>query len=1101
MAEERYTLEKQLGVGGMGEVWLATDTLLNRPVAVKFLQVTDEQMFKDLFLSEARTLASLQHPNITLIYDAVFDESENRFYIMMEYVEGKTLADLIYESSGPLPLETVLEVTKGVLQALKYAHGKELVHRDIKPENIVIHKGDVKLTDFGLAALVSILAEGQSEYIFGTPAYMSPEQIAGEPIDGRADLYALGVTLFEMVTGGHLPFDYKERREVLTAHVEEEPPSVREFEPTIPLVFDRIITKLLSKYPDERHPSAEALLDVFTSVEARQKFSQRYRQLLDPDAKPLLGRGNELKRLQTIWAETQTANSPRLLAIRGELGLGKSRLIAEFLGNDVIDKGLAAIVGRCNELGAPYTPFAEILAAIFDQGLVKPGTVESQMDKILEQIPALASLLNIEQPPRPAKEKPAGSGLWQTLSGRVPGNVPSDPLQTQWQFFAAVLNILVEVGPTVIFLDEALFLDESSAALIRFLIQQGQLPLLFVAECGNNGKPVSWLETFTVDEKEVVDLSPLLPAVIKKFLINLLEGPVSDAVANIVEKRSRGNPLQIEELTRQLIDLGDLYQNEDGEWRYKPPEETTDLADGLISPFLLNAFTRRLEKLSDESHKMLALAAIIEPGPEFDFDIWLTLLGGETQMAAAQQALDEALNRRLLRATGDNSYSFRPVDVSKAMVASLSSSRRLELHRQIAEILIEKQGDPILIGHHYEQAGLATESAHYLEAAGARAMAADAINQAISYYNRAVELVETLSGYTALGTLYRQRGAWDDSKGAFDRALELAKKEDDVNAQARTLNDLAFTLWLSDDYREASKFASAVLKFDQVSEVERATAQSHLGMISWVLGHLREAEGWCHKAVDTLIGRGDKDKLAAAYNRLGLVYSSRGKFAEAIKVAKMSLEIRKKSDDFWGEAYCLVSFGKIATDLGQFKQAMSYLASAQQLFEKIGSNDGLMVVYTEQSRTMLRQGQADQSLPLLGKAMRLAQELGKKNSYGLGDIYLLVAQAGLIDNQTERAQVAVDNALKLVETAGNQEYIAAGYALLAQIYVAKNEPDMADKTYTRAITLFEQVGSPAGLLRTRLNYARFLADQGETDRAADLEQDARAKAAKIGLHL
>src|SRR5687768_2579559 len=138
MAKERYVLQKRLGVGGMGEVWLATDSLLNRPVAVKFLQATEDKRYKDLFLSEARTLASLQHPNITLIYDAVFDDEENRFYIMMEYVEGKSLSELIKETDGPLPLETILEIAIGVLRALQYAHSKGLVHRDIKPDNIII---------------------------------------------------------------------------------------------------------------------------------------------------------------------------------------------------------------------------------------------------------------------------------------------------------------------------------------------------------------------------------------------------------------------------------------------------------------------------------------------------------------------------------------------------------------------------------------------------------------------------------------------------------------------------------------------------------------------------------------------------------------------------------------------------------------------------------------------------------------------------------------------------------------------------------------------------------------------------------------------------
>jgi len=1103
MAEERYILEKQLGSGGMGEVWLATDSLLNRPVAVKFLQVTDNPMFKDLFLAEARTLASLQHPNITLIYDAVFDEYENRFYIMMEYVEGQSLSDLIKESSESLSLETIFEITTGILKALKYAHEKNIVHRDIKPDNVVIQGGNVKLTDFGLATLVSLLAEDKSQYVVGTPAYMSPEHILGEGLDGRADLYSLGVTLFEMITGGTRPFNYKDRHKLLSAQIEETPPSVRELEPTVPMMVDQIIMKMLAKHPDDRYPSASVLLDIINGIQARHKFSQRYFHSLSLEARPLVGRVDEFKKIETTWAKTQQTNTPHLLIIRGEMGIGKSKLVTEFLGSGVIDKGLVAAVGRCDEVGAPYTPFAEILASIFDRGLVKPATAERQMNQILNQIPGLASILNIERSTAPAEKKPkvTSSGLWKTLGNRVPGNVSNDTVQSQWQFFSTVSTLMAELGPTALFLDEAIFLDESSLALTHFLVQQDQLPLLIVAECRDTGNPILWLDRFSAENMTVIALSRLSPADVKTYLSDLLEGEVSDPVVNIIDKRGRGNPFHIEEVARQLIETGEIFQSDEGEWRYKPPTETDALSQELLSPLLATAFTRRLEKLTEKHREILALAAIIEPGPEFDFDVWLAVLGGQAQEAVAKAALDEAVQLRLVRASSPKRYVFRPADISNSLMESLPESHLPELHRLIAEILIEKAGNPILIGHHYEQAGLATESAHYLEKAGARAMAANAINQAIRCYSRAVELVATQPSYEALGNLYRQQGAWADSIDAFQHALGFANQSGNVNDQARIQNNLSFTHWLSDNYQEASKFATTVLKLNDASHIEHATAQSHLGMISRVLGHLREAEGWCRKAVDTLAGSGDEARLGSAYNRLGMVYLARGKYAKANEVTKLSLEIREKLQDDWGKAYSLITLGKIKADQGEFEEAKSSFSSAQQLFEKIGSNDGLVVVYTEQGRLLIRQGHADESIPLLDKAMRLAQEGGKGSAYGLGDIFLLIAQARLAEGEIEEAKAAVDNALSLVEAAGNQAIIAAGQVILAQIYAHQNEPEHAEKMYDSALTLFEQVGSPPELLRSQLAYAHFLADQGETDEAAKLEADVRIEAANIGLHL
>ena len=1100
--DERYVLEKKLGEGGMGEVWLAKDTLLNRPVAVKFLQVTENAVFKDLFLSEARTLASLQHPNITLIYDAVFEEDGNRFYIMMEYVEGQSLGDLIAATDGPLPQEMVVNVTLGILEALQYAHKRGIVHRDIKPDNVIIQNNQVKLTDFGLAALVSLLAEQQEDYVFGTPAYMPPEQIAGEGIDGRTDLYALGVTLFEMVTGGRLPFERSNRHDLMLAHIEQEPPSVRKFEPSTPLMLERIIAKLLAKHPDDRYPSAGVVLDLFKSIQARQKFTQRSTQLLDPEAKPLLGRDDELAVIEAVWQKTRQTNRPQLLVVQGETGAGKSRLIAEFLGNQIIDRGLVAVAGQCDELGDPYAPFGQILATIFDEGLVSPSSIESKLETVTDQIPSLAPLLNIEPAPPPTdKPEAMRGGLWKTLSDRVPSEELKLQAKSQWQFFDTIADIFVELGPTTLFLDNAELLDESSAALLRYLVRQASCPLLIIAEYTDSPLSNAWLDSLADNEKIIIALKPLPGTLIQDYLTGYLGQPVSKAIANIVEKRARGLPFYIEETTRQLIDSGDFYLSEEGDWRYKPPDDSRSFSQELVSPFLINALTRRLEKISDESRQLLALAALLEPEPEFNFDIWLELLGGPAETAPAQAALDEALQRRLLRDLGDNQYAFRPADVAVALAQTIPEAERRKLHRQIAQILIDKQHEPILIGYHLEQGGQATESAHYLEAAGAKAAAANAINQAIDCYRRAVELVETWPGYMALGNLYRQQGHWAESLNASQRALELARAAKDIEQEAQSLNDMVFSSWLSDQYQPAAELASAVLKLNGVSPTERGAAQSHLGMISWLLGHLPEAETWSRKAVELLATNDDDTRLAEAYNHLGLVLYVKGQFAEATRVTEQSLAIRRKLGSHWGEGHSLVTLAQIAVDQGDFEAAAAALTKAQVLFETINSGDGLMVVYAEQGRTLLRQNQAAAALPLLEKALNLAQAIGRQIASGRGDMHLLIAEAHLALDRIEPAEQSAETGLNLVTAVRARIQVAWGWAVLAQIYAAQRKVDAAGGMYKKALDLFKQIETPAGLLRTKLAYARFLADQTETQLATQLEQETREAAAKIGLFL
>jgi predicted ATPase/DNA-binding SARP family transcriptional activator len=315
---ERYRLERKLsGKGSFGDLWLATDTLLERPVAVKCPKGPLDPRLRERFLTEARMLARLNHPNITQIHDALFDEGEDRFYLVMEYVDGKDLAEII-SGGTPLPLDWVLDVAEGVLQALRYAHDQGLVHRDVKPDNVMIADG-VKLTDFGLADLRSILGQG-TRFLAGTPAYMAPEQIEGRAVDGRADLYALGVILFEMISGGHLPFEHEDQVEMLDAHLHAAPPSVGQFAPAVPPQLEQLVSRLVAKAPQDRYASAKAVMDALDAVQVGPTVGNLPLQLT-----PFVGREEELAMIR----ERLQDHACRLLTLVGLGGSGKTRLAVE----------------------------------------------------------------------------------------------------------------------------------------------------------------------------------------------------------------------------------------------------------------------------------------------------------------------------------------------------------------------------------------------------------------------------------------------------------------------------------------------------------------------------------------------------------------------------------------------------------------------------------------------------------------------------------------------------------------------------------------------------------------------------------------------------
>lgn len=264
---ENYKFEKVLGQGGMGIVYRAYDMKLDRHVAIKLLsvQVTDLTRFIERFRREAKNQAKLVHPNIVTVYG--FIEAENLLGIVMEYVEGDSLDKLIHRQGRLHPYDAVYLI-KQVLSGIGYAHVKGYVHRDIKPSNIIVNReGVVKIMDFGISKSLFEKGVTQTGAKVGTVYYMSPEQIRGEKVTHHADIYAIGCTLYEMLTGKP-PFFYDSEYEIMDAHLKKNPPKVSEIVPGTPHQLDVIINRAMAKSPAERFQHCEEFLQEINQTEA-----------------------------------------------------------------------------------------------------------------------------------------------------------------------------------------------------------------------------------------------------------------------------------------------------------------------------------------------------------------------------------------------------------------------------------------------------------------------------------------------------------------------------------------------------------------------------------------------------------------------------------------------------------------------------------------------------------------------------------------------------------------------------------------------------------------------------------------------------------------
>lgn len=261
---QRYKLEKELGRGGMGVVYMATDTQLDRPVALKFIGslVDGNEEFRQRFTREAQTAAKVNHPNIVSIYE--ISMQEGKAFIAMEFIEGVNLQRYL-SRKGKLEAREATNIIAQSLSALAAIHDVGIVHRDIKPDNIVLAKGGlVKLMDFGLAKTENKRLTG-ANVIMGTPCYMSPEQTRGEDVDNRTDIYALGLVFHELLTGKTVFGD----GDILKRQQIEVPPPPSAVEPTVPKVLDEIIMKAVAKDPKERYQTAKELLDALRQATSK----------------------------------------------------------------------------------------------------------------------------------------------------------------------------------------------------------------------------------------------------------------------------------------------------------------------------------------------------------------------------------------------------------------------------------------------------------------------------------------------------------------------------------------------------------------------------------------------------------------------------------------------------------------------------------------------------------------------------------------------------------------------------------------------------------------------------------------------------------------
>lgn len=367
----RYSLERELGRGGMGIVFLARDVALDRPVAIKLLPpaMAAQPTLRERFVREARTAAKLSHPNIVPIH--AVEERGDLVYFVMAFVEGETLGQRIRDR-GPLTPHEAARMLQEVAWALGYAHGRGVVHRDVKPDNIMLERdtGRVVVMDFGIAALAADAAAGE---VTGTAQYISPEQASGDPVDGRSDLYSLGVVAFLALTGRH-PFPADDPTALIAMHITKAAPPVASVAPGLPRRLAQAVDRCLAKAPADRFPDGEALADSLAQA------TEPSRHLPVP-VRLWLATGQESRLAYFIWYTLAG------LPFGSAVGYGAS-LIAGAVGGWIAGIGAYAFTPLVLQTGNRLWRLRKLLAegyAVDDARLAVRDLVERRREEVSYQ--------------------------------------------------------------------------------------------------------------------------------------------------------------------------------------------------------------------------------------------------------------------------------------------------------------------------------------------------------------------------------------------------------------------------------------------------------------------------------------------------------------------------------------------------------------------------------------------------------------------------------------------------------------------------------------------------------------------------------------------
>jgi len=1081
----RFQLGRKLGSGSSGEVYLAHEMDDDRPLALKLLRAgSDSSEGARVFRQEFALLSRLDHPSIVKIFD-YGTASQGRPFFAMEYVEGPRFHVSLMKN---LSMTDLCSIVVDVCLGLEYLHGYGLIHQDIKPDNILLSPDasgrlQAKLSDFGLTA---VIGSGDVNHLSGTLEYFSPEAIRGAHLDRRTDLYSLGITIYEVLTGRN-PFRSQNPREILKRHLEVHPDSLITQNEEVPVALEKIIFRMLEKDPLDRFPTATSVINALCE-EMNYTLSKRQQQIsgmLPPSQ--FVGRRRELGRLKE-WYRQARAGHPVVVFLEGRYGIGKTRLLKEFSIHCQLEG--TAVLGE--------------------------------------------SWLNRFMPVRGRKngesaERTGDYQNWELISRQIS------------QFSCAPVLIIEDLETA-----NPLFLDFLQYLLKRLARQSllvccsydatkiGESDLSCLkAVKGRDGK--NRIHSLSVHSLSKTAVTQLLQSRLR-LLRDL------DRLADSVFRSSEGNPLYVNTIVSALADQGVLTYRA-GRWLLQREKLETI----RFSEILKGVDKTHAGRIDQSAKDVLRAAAVFGESfrPE-DIEAIAPVTGVLLYQKLAQ-ALQAGWLVRRRDVKQEARYTFSQPGLREHLYHSVSTPVRRKWHRRLAhhlEDLPKNKRSHLDLAEHFWHGQVWSKTVSYSLLAAREAMESSRPETALRLFTKALQagkklkrapsLIDALEGQgdacaltgrysealqaydqalTRLSTgrsrrgleiilkkavLFRRQSRHDEALKILDKGLALAGSSGFRLQRARLLTEKGWSQRMKADYQAAEETLGQALNLLRWQQDRADTARifNSLGVITWTLGRYQESQAYYERSLKMYQELGDQDRIAALLDNLGLAHLAQGHLERAVEHFQESLHLRKTTADVFHEAKACHNLAMAYGEAGQWEEAILYYQQSQAIKERIGDLDGLALTLNNVGIIYMHQGVWEEA----GRSQKRALEIRKKlhDRYGLAGSYDNLGDLARLRGRWREGEQHYRKALEIRQNIGDHLGQCYSQLNMGRLHLDREYIQKAQTSLTKSRICFEDCKDLVGLMHADSALSELWLIRGELEKARQHGQRALSQASRGG---